>query len=95
MITACARVAPLASSDQVDSGSLYAFLMACVTADDHVEHLRVRAGPTVDGPTSHAPHLDVLAFLDLTDPQRADEILARLVRRAIARTPALRLWRVL
>jgi hypothetical protein len=88
MITAITRIAPLGVSDPIGSEQLRAYVDAVLAVDDRVEHLRVRSEP-------RSGYADVFAFLDLDDPEIADEVLRRVVRRAIVATPPLRLWRVL
>ncbi|WP_412541594.1 hypothetical protein R8Z50_03260 [Longispora sp. K20-0274] len=86
MVTALARIARLAGPPDLDAATVTALLWDTATTADRIEHVRARAGP--DG-------IDILAFLDLTDPEEAHLRLRALVQRAIATTPRLRAWRVI
>jgi hypothetical protein len=86
MVAAWIRAAALVAAASVEPQELLELLWLATTEDDGMEHIRIRAGPE---------HLDVLAFLNGSDPEEAHRALDRLVRRAIDTNPRLRLMRII
>ncbi|MEU1808557.1 hypothetical protein O7622_07955 [Micromonospora sp. WMMD1076] len=85
MIAAYLRIAPLTTAASVDPMALRDLLYAQCGPGNGVEHIRVRAGP-------HG--VDIIAFIDGNDPERANEVLRQVVEKAITATASLHLWRM-
>ncbi|SCF28298.1 hypothetical protein GA0070215_114141 [Micromonospora marina] len=85
MIAAYLRIAPLTPAAPVDPMALRNLLYGQCGPGNGVEHIRVRAGP-------HG--VDIIAFIDGNDPERANEVLRQVAEKAIISTTSLHLWRI-
>ncbi|WP_155374838.1 hypothetical protein [Catellatospora vulcania] len=81
-----ARVAPLAGPTDLDPDVLQNLLWRHHATTDAVEHIRVRAGPG---------SLDIAVYTLSPTQDQSDTTARELVNRTLARTPQLRLWRLL
>lgn len=80
------RIAPLAGSADLNPAFVRDLLWRERGASEHIEHIRVRAGPD---------HLDIVVYTSADTRAASDTAARSLINRTLASTPELRLWRLI